>query len=80
MTFVITRTSSDTVKGIRNFTSIDDLINFRKKCKNPLIINRNFLLGEPIKEIMEYQKVDKETAKQISITEYEIEIYDDYRE
>lgn len=80
MTFVITRTSRDTVDSVRNFSTIEDLIRFQKRNKYSLIISHNFLLGEPIKDIMKYQEVDEETAKQISITEYKIEIYDSYRE
>ena len=80
MTFVISQTSHDTIEGLRNFSTIEDLIRFQKRNKQELIIKHNCFLGEPIQKIMEYYEVDKETAKQISITEYEIEIYDDYRE
>lgn len=53
MKFVITRTSSDNYIGVKNFSTIEELINFMHKQKHPLIIGENFAFNEDIKIIQE---------------------------
>lgn len=79
MKFVITRTSSDNYLGVKDFSTAEELVNFMRKQKNPLIIGRNFAFNEDIKLIQEgcSRGVD---AHEIATTPYSIEIYDSYRE
>lgn len=79
MKFVITRTSSDNYIGVKNFSTIEELVNFMHKQKHPLIIGNNFAFNEDIEMIQEgcARGVD---AHEVATTPYSIEIYDDYRE
>lgn len=79
MKFVITRTSSDNYIGVKNFSTIEELINFMRKQKHPLIIEDNFAFNENIKIIQESCPFGV-NAHEIATTPYNIEIYDDYRE
>lgn len=79
MKFVITRTSSDDYLGVKDFSTIKELINFMNKQKHPLIIGENFAFNEDIKTTQEYCSFGV-SAHEITTTPYSIEIYDDYRE
>lgn len=79
MKFVITRTSSDNYIGIKNFSTVEELVNFMRKQKHPLIIGRNFAFNEDIKIIQEGCPFGV-NAHEIAAIPYSIEIYDDYRE
>ena len=68
MKFVIARTSSDKpYESIKNFETIDQLIEFREQVKNDLIITDNFFYKEDF-------------VPEIADIPYVIEIYDDYCE
>ncbi len=79
MTFVIT-TIINNNPYIKTFDTIQDIINFREKVNEELIIKLNFWYNEPVEACMKYCEVSEDVAKQIVSTKYEIEIYDDYRE
>jgi CO dehydrogenase/acetyl-CoA synthase beta subunit len=79
MKFVITRTSSDNYIGIKNFSTVEELVNFMRKQKHPLIIGWNFAFNEDTDIIQESCSHDVD-AHEIAATPYNIEIYDDYRE
>ena len=79
MKFVITRTSSDDYIGVKNFSTIEELVNFMRKQKHPLIIENNFAFNEDVKIVQEYCPRGV-NAHEIVTTPYNIEIYDDYRE
>jgi hypothetical protein len=68
MKFVIKRTSSnEPYDDIKNFETIDQLLKFRKQVKHDLIITNNFFYKENF-------------VPEIADIQYEIEIYDAYRE
>lgn len=79
MKFVLTRTSSDDYIGVKNFSTIEELVNFMCKQKHPLIIGWNFAFNEDIGLVQEgcARGVD---AHEVAAIPYSIEIYDDYRE
>ena len=79
MKFVLTRTSSDDYIGVKDFSTVEELVNFMRKQKHPLIIGWNFAFNEDIKMIQEgcARGVD---AHEVTTIPYNIEIYDDYRE
>lgn len=79
MKFVITRTSSDDYIGVKNFSTIEELMHFMHTQKNPLIIGTNIAFNEDIKIVREYCSRGV-NANEIVATQYSIEIYDDYRE
>ena len=68
MKFTIQRTSSDKpYESIKNFETIDQLIEFKEQVKNDLIITDNFFYKENF-------------VSEIADIPYAIEIYDTYRE
>ena len=77
MKFTVTKVSSDDYMIIRDFPTIESLITFMKKCKNPLIIGNNFWYKENAKCIPQFSKIDSNELVSIP---YNIEIYDDYLE
>lgn len=79
MKFVITRTSSDSYLDVKNFSTIEELINFMNKEQQPLIIERNFAFNEDIENIQEWCSHGVNPHEIVTIP-YSIEIYDDYRE
>lgn len=79
MTFVMTRTS-DSTPQIKTFDTIQDLIKLHEQENHGILIIDNFWYNEPVEECVECCQVSKDVAKQIVSTQYEIEIYDDYRE
>ncbi len=79
MKFVITRTSSDNYLGVKDFSTVEELVNFMHKQKNPLIIGRNYEFKGNIKFIQENCPFGV-NAQEIVAAPYSIEIYDDYRE
>ena len=79
MKFVITRTSSDNYIGVKNFSTVEELVNFMRKQKYPLIIGSNFAFNEDIK-ITQECCAHGVNAHEIASIPYSIEIYDDYRE
>lgn len=79
MKFVITRTSSDNYVGVKDFSTVEELVNFMHKKKHPLIIQSNFAFNEDIEIIQECCPFGV-NAHEISTIPYSIEIYDDYRE
>ena len=80
MRFVIYKTNDDDYSNSRvlNFNTIDELIAFQKKEKEPLIIGKNYQHDE--KALVKFGGVDPKKAKAIVECEYSIEIYNDYRE
>ena len=79
MKFVITRTSSDDYIGVKDFSTVEELVNFMHKQKNSLIIGTNFAFNRDI-EIISQRCPFGVDANEIASTPYNIEIYDDYRE
>ena len=79
MKFVITRTSSDNYLGVKNFSTVEELVNFMRKQKSPLIIESNFAFNEDIKSVQE-SCLRGVNANEVAAIPYIIEIYDDYRE
>jgi CO dehydrogenase/acetyl-CoA synthase beta subunit len=79
MKFVITRTSSDNYVGVKDFSTVEELVNFMRKQKHPLIIGSNFAFNEDIEMIQEGCSRDVDAREVVAIP-YSIEIYDDYRE
>ena len=77
MKFTVTKVSSDDYMIIRDFPTIESLITFMKKYKNPLIIGDNFWYKENAKYIPQFSKIDSNELVSIP---YNIEIYDDYLE
>ena len=77
MKFTVTKVSSDDYMIIREFPTIESLITFMKKCKNPLIIGDNFFYKEDAKRIPHFSKINPDELVSIP---YNIEIYDDYLE
>lgn len=80
MTFVVTKTSDPVTAQIKTFNTLQELINFQKRQKCGIIINKNISYNESIEDCMEDYQVSEEVAKQIVSIEYEIEIYDAWRE
>lgn len=80
MLVLITKTNSYGC-DFRNFITFEDLIRFKNQCREELILTKNNFYNEDIKVIKKcYNINDNEKAKKISQCEYEIEIYNDYRE
>lgn len=79
MKFVITRTSSDDYIGVKDFSTIEELVNFMRKQKHPLIIENNFAFKEDVKIVQEGCSRGV-NAHEIVTIPYNIEIYDGYRE
>lgn len=80
MNFVVTKTSDPVTAQIKTFNTLQELITFQKQKKCGIIINKNISYNESIADCMEDYQVSKEVAKQIVSTEYEIEVYDAWRE
>ena len=79
MDFVITKTSSDYYVAFKHFSNLEELINFAKS-EGQIIIQKNLRFNDNIDELVKYSEVSKEVAIRLAETEWEIEIYDDYRE
>lgn len=78
MKFAIYRTSSDGCIGIRNFNTTEELIRFKKKNKNAIIIMNNPTYQEDIEIVKECNS--KVNIYELITIPYAIEIYDGYRE
>lgn len=78
MEFVITRFSSNDYCSIKNFTTIESLIDFMKQNKHPIIIKNNWWYKKDIDYVKEYFPTNFSSVQSIP---YGIEIYDEgYRE
>ena len=78
MKFIITRTSDDDYIEIKEFASIQSLIDFMNEVQDKLIIKNNFWHEEDTTYLKKwYPHLDVDEIVNIP---YEIEIYDDYRE
>ena len=79
MKFTISRTSSDSVFEVKEFTTIEEIINFINENGNPVIIQKsNWYQEEDIENLEKwYPHVN---VKELVTIPYEIEIYDDFRE
>lgn len=78
MKFVITRTSDSDYCSIKNFTTVESLIDFMKQNENPIIIKNNWWYKKDDDYVKEYFPTNFSLVKS---TPYKIEIYDDdYRE
>lgn len=67
MKFVVTRASSEQ-HTIKNFSTIEELVNFMEEVGDSLILQNNFWFNENIED------------EELKTIPYEIEIYDDYIE
>lgn len=80
MTVLVTKTSSDYWYQIRNNDTIEDLMRISKKNKS-YVVQPNWWYGDDPKRMIEFwEGLTLEDAKIISTLQYEVEIYDDYRE
>lgn len=78
MYFVIIRTSNEDIHETKDFSTIEELVDFMEKQHHPLVIQHNFWFQENPANIKRwYPHVD---ADKIITIPYVIEIYDDYRE
>ena len=77
MKFLITRTSKYGCYGIKDFKTIEDLIDFKKTVQDEIIITDNgyYHTNYRISDIKGLEDIND-----IYRIPYEIEIYDDYRE
>lgn len=80
MNFLVTRTSDDSLGQVKTINTLEELLEFMHKQKEPLIIMNNFFYKEDATKISNTYEITIQHAKQITTPQYEIEIYDDYRE
>ena len=78
MKFVITRTSDDEYIKIKEISTLEELINFRKEVGDIIITHNFWYESEEIERIKRYYP-NINTEEVVTIPN-EIEIYDDYRE
>lgn len=75
MKFVITRTSDNGWRSIKDFKDLEDLLKYREKMGDDLIISDNHWKGRDPIDIMHFLKIeDIKVAKEISEIDYEIEM------
>lgn len=79
MKFYISKVSDDDYQDIKEFNTIDELITFCKENENWLCIHPNWYSEDEIPDMVSWG-TPEELAKEIVKCEYEVEIYDDYRE
>lgn len=79
MKFYISKVSDDYYKDVKEFNTIDELMKFCKANDDCLCIHRNWYSEYEIPDMVSWG-TPEELAKEIVSCEYEIEIYDDYRE
>lgn len=79
MKFYISKVSDDEYKDVKEFNTIDELMKFCKENKDCLCIHLNWYFEWEIPDMVSLGTPEK-LAKEIVTCEYEIEIYDDYRE
>lgn len=80
MEFLVTKANHDTWHRFKTFNSLEQLINYKNRCRHDIIISKNFNYKHPINVIMYTFETTAEDAKKISETEYEIKVYNDYLE
>lgn len=81
MKFVIRKTSGNGWRRVKDFKDLEDLLKYREKMGDDLIISDNHWKRRDPMDIMYFLRIeDIKVAKEISEIDYEIEIYDDYRE
>ena len=80
MLVIITKTDSDFEHTFRNFTTIETLFNYVESCGYPVILKRNWWYNDSTDVIMNCWHASKEDAEKIKQAEWEMEIYNDYRE
>ena len=80
MKFLVTRTSDDSLGKVKTINTLEELLNFMREQKQPLIIMNNFFYKEDAAKIADTYEITIQQAIQLCASQYEIEIYDDYRE
>ena len=77
---VMTKSSEDYWYEIRTISNLETLITIFKD-KGNLILQKNWRYGDDPKEIARFwEGMTLEDAKEVSECEYDLEIYDSYRE
>ena len=79
MKFLISRISKHNCYGIKDFKTIEDLIEFKETVKHEIIITNNYFYKQEEKYNISKVKGLSDT-NEIYKVPYKIEIYDDYRE
>lgn len=78
MKFAITAASKDDYYMIKEFKTIEELIDFYNESQHSIVIGPNMAYKEQVALVQEYNpKVD---AEQLTTVPYAITIYDDYME
>ena len=78
MKFAIYKTSVDDCIEIRSFNTVEELMKFRQRNENDIILTRNFAYKENVDMVKELNP--RVSANELVTIPYAIEIYDDYRE
>jgi len=78
MKFAIYKTSVDDCIEIRSFNTVEELMKFRQRNENDIILTRNFAYKEDVDMVKEWNP--RVSADELVTIPYAIEIYDDYRE
>jgi len=73
---LVSKASSDTYFSIKTFYSLDELMNFQKKSKHPVILEDNFWYNEDLSDIRETFHVNNKVAKRIRAIHTCLIIYD----
>ena len=77
---VITKTSSDYWYKIKTFPNLESVLTFCRQ-KGQLVLKKNWHYKDDPKEIIKFwDGMTLADAKEVSECEFELEIYDDYRE
>lgn len=80
MNFVVTYTNGLKKEKVITLNTLQELIEFYNSCGEEIIIKNNFWYKIDIEKCVLSCHISEELAKQITKTELEIEIYNDYRE
>ncbi len=80
MLVIITKTNSDYGHTYRNFTTIETLFDYVKSCGHAVVLQKNVWHSDSIDVIMDCWHTSKEDAEKIKQAEWEMEIYNSWRE
>lgn len=80
MKAVIKKTNDWNYRVVKDFSSLQELLDFRQNCGHCIIIDANDNKGYPISDIVKWYGVTSDVAKAISESDFQIEIYNSWRE